>query len=90
MSLFIRGLSKPINCEECHALGYDKLSNCSQWWELDFKESDCPLEEATKPHGRLIDADEVYNHISLRMLNGRFENVLAAIDESPTIISAEN
>jgi len=61
---------------------YDELIYTSS------RHPDCPLKEIPSPHGRLIDADELYKHISIRMLNGRFENVLPAIEEAPTIIEA--
>lgn len=65
MSLLIKGLHKPINCRECRAVEYDKLAHCSKWWELNFKESDCPLIEVIKPHGDLLDRNDLLDEINL-------------------------
>jgi hypothetical protein len=82
MSLYIKGIKKYDFCKLC-PLGHVPSG------EIGDLCSKCSVKEITSPHGRLIDADELYKHISIRMLNGRFENVLPAIEEAPTIIEAE-
>ena len=91
MSLFIRGIYKPINCRECRAIGLEHRSHCTKWWELHFDENSCPLTEVAKPHGRLIDADELIR----RLHNSNFENTDALseieimIEDMSVIIDAE-
>lgn len=64
MSILIKGMAIPKNCEECRfsAGGYctAKSINFLDWSNVDDqpKPSWCPLVEV-KPHGRLIDADDL-------------------------------
>lgn len=71
MSVLIKGMEMPKNCAECefHQSGYP------DWCDLSIRARDihnteirqewCPLVEVPTPHGRLIDADELYEKISL-------------------------
>ena len=70
-------------------------------WDVteDMKEyhrpKECPLVEVPTPHGRLIDADYLKEHIIACATNGRplntmeLSELLEAIDDVPTVIEAE-
>ncbi len=55
----------------------------------------CPLVEVPTPHGRLIDADYLKEHITACATNGRplhtmeLSELLEAIDDVPTVIEEE-
>ena len=61
MSILIRGMEMPKNCQECglyiegacYAKGYRDYRSIMDM----SKPDDCPLIEIPTPHGRLIDAD---------------------------------
>lgn len=67
--------------------------------DVDQKLENCPLSEIPTPHGRLIDADRLYETIEQMEGFETIDNendvvlsaveVLTAIDEAPTIIEAE-
>ena len=56
----------------------------------------CPLVEVSEPHGRLIDADYLREHLYICETNGRplhimeLDERLACIDEVPIVIEAES
>lgn len=62
MSIFIKGMNMPENCDECQ-LCYDYLEcmAASNNVRLNFetRPKECPLVEVKEPHGRLIDADKL-------------------------------
>lgn len=64
MSILIRGMEMPENCDKC-PFNYD-LMDCmaaSHTIRINFdtRPKECPLIEVPAPHGRLIDADELIN-----------------------------
>lgn len=86
MSILINGMEMPNACIDCPL--FSEWGDCSithKWtWSDEFplsenRMSDCPLVEIPTPHGRLIDADDVDNHI------------IGYVDlrECPTIIEAK-
>lgn len=62
MSILIRGMKMPKNCEACD-LCYDYVDcmAASNVIKINFetRPKDCPLVEVKEPHGRLIDAEKL-------------------------------
>ena len=103
MSILIRGMEMPKNCQECglyiegacYAKGYRDYRSIMDT----AKPDDCPLVELP-PHGRLIDVDEPMTKISTMMQEPDYQHegenwmvglIMArdALDEAPTVIEAE-
>ena len=92
MSVLIKGMEMPSDCEECWL-----MSICDESIHLTKRPIDCPLIELP-PHGRLIDADALFftdftlTQIALEKGNP-FKNLAIAIFEkiesAPTILEAE-
>ncbi len=55
-------------------------------WQLEHKESWCPIGDVPTPHGRLIDADAL-NHEYYK--SPSYLNLCNAINAAPTVIEAE-
>ena len=110
MSLLINGMDMPKCCMECICLEAfdDEIYGRQHFCELlgidalakeHSRHNKCPLSEIPTPHGRLIDADRLYETIEQIEGFGTIDNendvvlsaveVLTAIDEAPTIIEAE-
>ncbi len=100
MSILIKGMKMPVNCEEC-----DVKAVCKKYWKLirehRTRPSWCPLVEIPPP-GRLIDADELrwcYDNSDVAddiitkenydQLKVAVAVVRQTIDDAPTIIEAE-
>ena len=75
MSILIKGMEMPKDCNKCPFLDYEEgfcfasgVKHKSGWYEFtlcpsgieDSRHKDCPL-VPVPPHGRLIDADELEN-----------------------------
>ena len=71
MSVLIRGMEMPKNCQDC-PLNYDQMAcivTGTRWWSdtmvlMDFDSDkerlyDCPLVEVKEPHGKLIDVSKL-------------------------------
>ena len=101
MSILIKGMEMPENCGVCRFAGSCRVLNVEEWPDLEsivfndvigidgVRDPGCPL-IPVPPHGRLIDADELFKEMERK---GWFDNadrdkaedlVLAA----PTIIPA--
>ena len=110
MSILIKGMEMPKNCYGCPfftQVDYwnendeaDILSKCKQtgaftWESVDGYLPNCPLAPVPTPHGRLIDADEIYDAVEqrYRISSGaehRCErDLLDLICSAPAIIPAE-
>lgn len=100
MSLMIKGMDMPKNCYYCR-FNYDNLCHALRASFSYIHENDisCPLSEIPT-HGRLIDADKLMKVIEENdyTLSSRLNTIdrgmftigiKQAIDESPTIIEAE-
>lgn len=82
---------------------YCKLNHGGIDRDFWFCETECPLVEVPTPHGRLIDADALKNYIENDGHTEAFAmaqigregkyflmgNIIADIDEQPTVIEAE-
>ena len=56
MSVLIRGMEMPKNCDTC----FVRVIRCKLYLHgRKHRHPDCPLVEVKEPHGRLIDADEM-------------------------------
>ena len=105
MSILIRGMEMPPNCQEClfgDALmgkGFCWVYNCKvleEYFMTDSKPSWCPLAELP-PHGRLIDADALIDKLASTKATNRnafgvymlYSVIVKFIDESPTIVEPE-
>ena len=104
MSVLIRGMELPHDCEECKLCviipvgDYETLRKCvvlNKRAEYVIRRKDCPLIEVP-PHGRLIDADALNNMINqsypmtdrVDVHNG-YAIVQEMMKQMPTIIEAE-
>lgn len=104
MSLIIRGENLPESCGDCE----NKYGVCTSNYRnydnyVNSRPYDCPLDELPTHHGRLIDADELYEQFINEFCNRNCDEsvrgeicdrcgVLRAINmikSAPTIIEAE-
>ena len=96
MSLIIKGLDMPKNCDECQltngVICYAILSDNEDDYVLDNLKSRhplCPLIEIPTPHGRLIDADIVADMLDSMMVHKTLNNAFDEVLNMPTILEAE-
>ena len=108
MSILIKGMKMPKNCDNCDLIQFDDegleahcpLSPYYRWCGTppDYIPEGCRLVEIPTPHGRLIDADELFCKIDgIKGWDYGDESdmaisaaeALSAIDDSPTVIEAE-
>lgn len=105
MSVLIKDMKMPKNCQECRwrktdisNSDYCKLTNRDVPYLVKFPDS-CPLIEVPEPHGRLIDADELRKEykqpsdwLDAKQRLYDVTGIWANIDCAPTIIqeSAKN
>lgn len=99
MSILIKGMEMPTNCWDCY---FQDCGNCrlnahkvvDKCIIEDRRDEDCPL-VPVPPHGRLIDADKIYDAVEQRYrissgIEHRCErDLLDLICFAPTIIEAE-
>ena len=98
MSVLIKGMEMPKNCEECEFhliedIAFELIHQCQiNHGYIDNADIcgfpyDCPLVELPKKHGRLIDAGE----ICFSMTNGTDQDIAEeAVREAMTVIEAED
>ena len=119
MSVVIKGVNAPNNCYDCinsnDGEPFELLSNCHTFGDLcegkitanelpkDKRNDSCPVKQLPTPHGRLIDADELYNKFKNEYCNRNCDSsiqgkrcdhcgvprALNIILNAPTIIEAE-
>ena len=110
MGVYIKDVKMPKNCAECKMWGIcdlldfdDYESICDAVVDGDLvRDKNCPLVEVQTPHGRLIDADELYGAIvdkGQKNERGKYRigdfwelngcEIREVIDGQPTIIGAE-
>lgn len=86
MSVLIKGMTMPKNCNTC-------LLSCSRSLVYigkgEERNANCPLVEVPTPHGRLIDADKL--PVVDFFDNENWYTIIhkESIDAAPTIIEAE-
>lgn len=92
MSVLIKGMEMPKNCEGCDLADWYNGNICcyALRYTVDVSEMEqlhtmCPLVEVPTPHGRLIDADELLEHKTDHdMISTHL------IYNAPTVIEAED
>lgn len=93
MSILIRGMKMPKNCDECFFVGYGYPDWCGlpfiqngddEISDVSVRPDWCPLVELPEKHGRLVDADSITKD-SKRRTGKR----LLAVDTAPTVLEAE-
>lgn len=110
MSILIKDMEMPKNCSVCKLWSICKYMRDYPDWESIYfavhdgnllRHKDCSLAEVPIPHGRLIDADDLYDETERGRLanphtgkaaqchNTEYTHFLAAISVAPTIIEAE-
>ena len=98
MSLIIKGMKLPEKCEDCPCYDYIdyvcRADDCFAPFDVENPEErseHCPLIELPAKHGRLIDADKLLESFREALNEDRcFVNFFALVDDSPTVIEAEN
>lgn len=60
MGIYIKGVKKPLNCNECFFWGKcpyiaKEINNSNIWLFEELKSDDCPIIEVSVPHGDLVD-----------------------------------
>ena len=101
MSVLVKGMEMPKNCYDCEVI--DIVKDCPHYysptdaycqipWLRKRRHENCPL-VPVPPHGRLIDADALYEEIDNlwdgRALSPVGATVLSQIGNADTIIPAE-
>lgn len=92
MSVLIKGMEMPESCYEC-AYSIERVGICSitqggcEWGHN--RPPHCPLVELPTPHGRLIDADQLYKALTNPVTNERYTPTWGDIANAPTILEAE-
>ena len=95
MSILIKGMEMPFVCQDCF---FNNHARCcalptSEFVEFNKRRKDCPL--VPVPPRRLIDADAlkmslVFSEKTAKWAVPVLRAVLMVIDETPTIIEAED
>ena len=71
MSIIIKGMDMPKDCWECQMFGtWEEVGKFSCFLgakvkDIDIRAIDCPLVEIPTPHGRMIDADALFEAMGL-------------------------
>ena len=93
MSVLIKGMEMPKDCEHCRFCGIDVESGCwvKKNWIIrrvgENRPSWCPLVDVPTPHGSLIDRDKLTRE---QYMDGNIMVVeMDAIEDAPTVIEAE-
>ena len=88
MSILIKGMEMPKNCEECAIKSWDTEDYVCPFSGVSTlcisRQADCPL-VPVPPHGRLIDADR----FSTVLMNDEYQDAFHILAQTPTIIPAE-
>lgn len=103
MTVLVKGMEMPGKCADCQFIDYFK----GQWYchiindclEAGMSKRDvrCPLTEVPTPHGRLIDADELFEKVPPGDIEhdikisktGAIADMCVLILSAPTVIEAE-
>jgi hypothetical protein len=107
MSVIIKGVSLPEKCRFCPCCGDNGLVGMQRDYfcsaidcapeisNLDRRLEGCPLTELPTPHGRLVDADKLYDIIEkqYQFSSGKehiiYRDILDLICSAETVIEAE-
>ena len=91
MSVLIKGMKMPDNCESCafeSGFGFclAKSDNFCGYTNYRKRPDWCPLVEVPEPHGRLIDGDEFVRIWQGAKICG---SIKPLVDARPTVIEAD-
>ena len=99
--LLINGMGLPKSCEDCFACyecsceSFDYCNILKDTTTRGERRKDCPLVEV-KPHGRLIDADELEKAAEKMVICDSYEHTIAhemtkgLLKIAPTVLEANN
>jgi hypothetical protein len=97
MAIYIKDMEMPHSCSDC--ILFRECKAVSRWLTKGMvhrlkeeRHSNCPLIEVKEPHGRLIDADELFLEFQTdeqMRLGENLQYVRKTIDNAPTVIEAE-
>lgn len=93
MGLYI-DMEMPQNCQSCNfynGLGCEATGRMfSLLYNVATRRSDCPLIEVSEPHGRLIDADAVFDNLERTWWYDNADREIAEdlVLDAPTVIPA--
>ena len=99
MSIYIKGMEMPKSCWDCPMM-YDYLYcvvTMDKRLKEDTRADSCPLTEIPEPHGRLIDADAIFDEMRryskvifdtgfLLSKANKFEKLNGLLEDAPTVI----
>ena len=105
MSVLIRGMEMPKNCQDC-PLNYDQMAcivTGTRWWSdkvvlMNFESEkerlyDCPLIEVKIPHGDLADKDKLMTEVMDSDLDNLqrddWKEVIQIVSDADVVIEAE-
>lgn len=82
MSVLIKGMEIPERCGQC----FLRVGNCKQRIYMERRPKDCPLVEVKKPHGNLVDINQMVNNFwdGNSMMIGEHE-----LEQIKTVVEAE-
>jgi len=101
MSVIIKGMKMPKNCDNCDLIQFDDegleahcpLSPYYRWYGTppDYRPEGCPLVEVPTPHGDLVDRDDLIDEINRATFVKRYDYNVAynIVADAETIIEAE-
>ena len=94
MSILIKGMEMPKNCEDCLLNGFIRCNLTNTKFELGkIKNDDCPLIELP-PHGDLIDRDDLMSALLNKTygvdINVVMKQIMEKIISAPILIEAED
>ena len=103
MSILIKGMEMPTSCGKCklfdtsHAIGlFSPLGWCrvngKEIFRLSEKADFCPLVVVPEPHGRLIDANALFEAVfkvwGIEYDASDCNTLMSLINDAPTVITA--
>lgn len=98
MSVLIKGMEMPKRCFDCPFMISRDNDDCilqsdeanAKFNSWDDMKASCPLVEIPTPHGRLVDADKLFEEINIADEYGAdMSDILRFVIDAPTVIKAE-
>lgn len=98
MSVLIKGMEMPKRCLDCPFMISRDNDDCilqsdeanAKFNSWDDMKASCPLVEIPTPHGRLVDADKLFEEINIADEYGAdMSDILRLVIDAPTVIKAE-
>lgn len=98
-SVIVRGMEMPKDCSKCPCFQYNMFNDDIDGYckalktkiiYSDEHRPSCPLIEIPTPHGRLVDADKLFEEINIADEYGAdMSDILRLVIDAPTVIKAE-